>query len=122
MKTAKDPRHLERIRIMQILYAWDFHKKKHSEHPVVSQIIGNIKLIDQEIQKAAPEWPLEKINKIDLATLRLAVYELTIDNKNPPKVIVDEAVELGKAYGSGSSASFINGALGKLIENRNIPI
>jgi len=66
---------------------------------------------------AAPEWPLEQINKIDLAILRLAIWELTIKQKEPPKVIIDEAIELGKTYGSEKSSSFINGVLGTVFKN-----
>ena len=73
-------------------------------------------LIDQKIAKAAPEYPIEKINKTDLAILRLAVYELLLEKSQPAKVIIDEAVELAKEYGGDSSPAFVNGALGKLIE------
>ena len=67
------------------------------------------------IRKAAPEFPIEKINKVDLAILRLAVYELFFEKSAPPKVVVDEAIELAKEYGSETSGGFVNGALGKLI-------
>ena len=72
------------------------------------------------IAKAAPAWPIEKINKIDLSILRLAAYELTLDNQAPPKVVVDEAIELAKKFGSESSPGFVNGVLGKLIIDNNI--
>ncbi len=71
--------------------------------------------IDKLITKYAPEWPLEKINKVDLAILRLAIYELLTKNA-PYKVIINEAVELAKTYGSQNSPSFINGVLGKIVE------
>lgn len=120
MKTSKDPRHRERIRIMQEIFAWDFS----SENPLLSKLSLKIKKhlpkIDKFIKEAAPQWPIQKINKIDLAILRLAVYELLIEIKAPPKVVVDEAVEIAKDYGSESSASFINGVLGKLITEHNI--
>jgi transcription antitermination factor NusB len=120
MKTAKDPRHLERIHTMQQLFASEFPNPNPPENHKTAQIIENLNQIDELIKLAAPTWPIEKINKIDLAILRQAVYELTIESKAPPKVVVDEAVELAKEYGSDSSASFINGALGKLISDQQI--
>ncbi len=107
---------------MQELFAWEFSKENPVSASQTEKIIKNLNKIDEEIVEAAPSWPLEKINKLDLAILRLAVYELIIDTKIPPKVIVDEAVELAKEYGSESSASFINGALGKLISGNKISV
>jgi transcription antitermination factor NusB len=120
MKTARDPRHQQRIKVMQELFAWDFKEANQLNSESANRIGENIKKIDKYIQDAAPAWPLDKINKIDLAILRLAVFELLIEPKTPPKVIVDEAVELAKEYGSESSSSFINGALGKLITDYKI--
>ena len=120
MKTNKDPRHLERIKLMQELFAWNFNEANPLVSESANQIKQNLHEIDQLIKNSAPQWPLEKINKIDLAILRLAVFELVFKKNAPPKVIVDEAVELGKEYGSDSSASFINGALGKLIADKKI--
>ncbi len=120
MKTSKDPRHQERIKIMQELFAAEFSAENPPVQPTTPEILREIEKIDKLIKLAAPTWPIAKINKIDLAILRLAVYELVIDPKAPPKVIVDEAVELAKQYGSDSSASFINGALGKLISDQQI--
>ena len=73
--------------------------------------------IDSAIQTAAPEWPIEKIAKIDLAILRLAVCELIIEKKEPPKVIIDEAIELAKTYGNENSPKFINGVLGTILKD-----
>lgn len=105
---------------MQEIFAWDFS----AENPLISKQSAKIKKhlrkIDKFIGEAAPQWPIERINKIDLAVLRLAVYELLVEPKAPPKVIVDEAVEIAKDYGSEASASFINGVLGKLITENNI--
>lgn len=107
---------------MREVYAWDFNPKQ-AITPGAKSLIKNLKKIDKLILKIAPAWPLKKINRIDLAILRLAVYELLIVDKNtPPKVIVDEAVEIGKEYGSASSPSFINGVLGKLIEEKKIQV
>ena len=66
-----------------------------------------------KIKKAAPTWPIEKLNKIDLAILRLAVFELE-NQQTPPKVVIDEAIELAKEFGAESSASFVNGVLGTI--------
>jgi N utilization substance protein B len=120
LKTAKDPRHIKRIRAMQELFAWDFNQSSSEfETEVAPKVVKEIKKIDQMITDAAPAWPLEKINKIDLSILRLAVFELIERTEGrqetPPKVIVDEAVELAKEYGSESSPSFVNGVLGKLM-------
>ena len=70
------------------------------------------------ITQTAPEWPLDKLNKTDLAILRLAVYELTITKKEPVKVIIDEAIELAKELGSESSSSFVNGVLGTIVKDQ----
>lgn len=112
MKTATDPRHRYRIKLIQHLYSSGFHNTKD---PVIAHIWQNLGTIDPMIEQAAPEWPILKLNPIDLAILRLAVYELTIDKKAPYKVIIDEAIELAKEFGSDNSPGFINGALGNLV-------
>src|SRR5579864_3134430 len=100
MKTAKDPRHLERIKIMQELFAAEFSRENPPTHQTTAEILSDADKIDQMIEQAAPTWPITKINKIDLAILRQAVYELMFVKKTPPKVVVDEAVEIAKEYGS----------------------
>lgn len=120
MKTSKDPRHLERIKVMQELFAYNFHAPSKMQFKLTQEVIDNLETVDNTIAKAAPTWPLDKINKIDLAILRLAVFELLVERQAPPKVVVDEAVELAKEYGADSSASFVNGALGKVIEEHKI--
>ena len=72
--------------------------------------------LNKIIVDSAPTWPIDKINKIDLAVLHLSIYELLYE-ETPPKVIIDEAVELAKEFGSESSGSFINGVLGTIYEN-----
>lgn len=72
--------------------------------------------IDKKITASAPEWPLDKIAKIDLAVLRNAVYELSRETPEPEKVIIDEAVELSKEFGNDKSSSFINGVLGSIVK------
>lgn len=115
MKTKYDPRHQRREEAVQNLFAWEF-QKKHTLDVLTTKLTPHIEKIDQLIVKSAPQWPLEQINKIDLTILRLAVYELTIVKKEPLKVIIDEAVELAKEFGSQSSPAFVNGVLGKILK------
>ena len=121
MKTARDPRHQHRIKLMQQLFTWNFLKDKKPPKDI-SEIIKNLREIDKLIEKSAPTRPLGEINRIDLAILRLCIFELIIKREAPPKVIIDEAVELGKAYGSDSSGAFINGALGQVVELKKINV
>lgn len=70
------------------------------------------------ITKSAPAWPIEQISPIDLAILRLSIYELVFSEKKEPyKVVVDEAVEIAKEYGNESSGAFVNGVLGSIIKS-----
>lgn len=115
MKTALDPRHKKRQDIVEDLFKIEFHKQKIGNS---SQIVLEKKdFLDEKIKISAPEFPIDKINKVDLAILRLAIWELLIEKKEPPKVIIDEAIELAKEYGGENSPSFINGALGKVLKN-----
>jgi transcription antitermination protein NusB len=120
MKTSKDPRHIERAKVMQELFSYNFSKENSPEHKKTEEVLEHLDQIDKLINEAAPQWPIEKVNKIDLAILRLAIFELMIEKNHPPKVVVDEAVELAKEYGSESSKGFINGALGKLTSSYNL--
>jgi len=81
---------------------------------VVEGTMKNLKLIDSLIEQAAPEWPLEQISVIDKSILRLASYELLKDKDIPPKVAINEAVEIAKTFGGENSSKFINGVLGTL--------
>lgn len=81
---------------------------------LVKGTLKNEKKIDSFISPAAPEWPIEQIAKIDIAILRMAVYELLISHEVPPKVAINEAVELAKAFGGENSSKFINGVLGTI--------
>jgi len=116
MKTASDPRHKTRQKIVKELFANEFAAQESS--PTTKKIVENSRDIDKLIVKAAPEWPIEKINKVDLAILRLAVWELK-EKKNPEKVVIDEAVELAKEYGSEGSPPFVNGVLGNIINAKS---
>ena len=115
MKTSRDPRHKKRQEIVKILFAESFFKQPN-RNLTVSKIISNLATIDSVIESIAPEFPINKINRVDLAVLRLGVYEILIDRSQPQKVIIDESIELAKEFGCENSASFINGALGKLIK------
>lgn len=112
MKTATDPRHKKRVQLVQHLFSADF--QKHSD-PLIKHIWKRFPQIDPIIAEAAPQWPTDKLNRIDLAILRLAVYELTVDKKEPYKVIIDEAIELAKEFGSGNASEFVNGVLGFIV-------
>lgn len=114
MKTANDPRHQKRIDQMQKLFAYSF--RTDVVDPDIVPIINDHVTLDAAIQKAAPEWPIDKIAKIDLAVLRLACHELLTHKTEPPKVIIDEAVELAKSYGNDKSSKFINGVLGTILK------
>lgn len=119
MKTATDPRHLKRRETVRYLFAYTFEKGQPLNE-TAAKVIANSNQIDQKIVESAPEWPLERINKIDLAILRLAVYELLIQKTEPPKVVIDEAVELAKEFGAENSAAFVNGVLGSILK-KEIP-
>jgi len=115
MKTAQDPRHKNRQKTVEDLYKFEFHDQPVGE--LAKMVLDNKYQIDKIIEEAAPEFPIDKINKVDLAILRLAIYELKVSNNEPPKVIIDEAIELAKEYGGDSSPSFVNGALGKVVKD-----
>ncbi len=81
---------------------------------VVDGVDSSIDRIDGIIAPAAPEWPVEQIAKIDKIILRIGVYELMIKRDVPPKVAINEAVELAKTFGGENSSKFINGVLGTI--------
>lgn len=134
-------RHLCRIIALQSLYEYDFRNSlempelKTDIDEVVSRNIAvyadaleekdfitdlvkgtldNQAKIDGMITPAAPEWPIEQIAKIDRSILRMALYELMIKREVPPKVAINEAVELAKAFGGDNSSKFVNGVLGTI--------
>jgi N utilization substance protein B len=81
---------------------------------LVDGVVGHRKDIDRHIRDFAPAWPLEQIPAVDRNVLRLAIFEILIDNRVPVKVGINEAVELAKAFGSDSSPKFVNGVLGSV--------
>ncbi|MBI4059271.1 transcription antitermination factor NusB [Candidatus Microgenomates bacterium] len=113
-KSNIDERHQRRVSALKQLFAQDF-TNQGSLTPLAKSVLAKQAEIDPLIVNAAPAWPLEQINKVDLAILRLAIYELSI-KKEPIKVIINEAVELAKEFGGESSSSFVNGVLGKIVQ------
>lgn len=118
MKRKTDPRHRKRVATVKKLFEQsfrgniDFDKGSEAEKISASQ-----KEIDAIIQKFAPSWPIEQISPMDLAILRLSIWELAFKEKREPyKVVVDEAVEIAKEYGTETSGGFINGVLGAIIK------
>lgn len=125
---------------MQSLYEWDFLGKKADDLKGITEknikefgpgledvtfiwqlIAGVIKYlpkINKIIEKAAPEWPIDQITIIDRNVLRIGLYELLYGNKEevPPKVAINEAIELAKNFGGESSGKFINGVLGTVFK------
>ncbi len=131
-------RHLSRTIAMQTLFVWDFNNQKKDIKEIiqenfsnfapdfddggfveelVSGVFNNIKAIDDYIRKYAPEWPIDQITIIDRNVLRLGVYELVFSEKMPPKVAINEAIEVAKNFGGDSSGKFINGVLGSIYNN-----
>ena len=81
---------------------------------IVSGVIENKDKLDQSIREHAPAWPIEQLPVIDRNVLRLAIFEILIDNKVPVKVAINEAVELAKTFGADRSSKFVNGVLGSI--------
>ncbi len=137
-------RHLGRIIVLQTLYEQEFRlaseDKSFSIEDVLKRNIdryntlvddvafierlvkGVIKeeaALDEKIQPLAPDWPLEQIARMDRLVLRMGAYELLHQKKTPPKVVINEAVELAKAFGGDNSSKFINGVLGTLYRHES---
>lgn len=118
---STDARHTLRELLLQALFARTFDEQSMqqvSEDPKlekqVKKLLKALPEIDAAIQIVAKERPLAEINKIDLAILRLIVFESN-QKKTPAKVLINEAVELAKTYGTDSSSRFVNGVLGRLL-------
>ncbi len=118
MKTSDDPRHRKRQKAIKDLFGLEFHQQSVGDR--TKEILKNKTVIDSKITTAAPDFPLEKINRVDLAILRLAAFELLIEKKEPKNVIIDEAIELAKEYGGDTSPSFVNGVLGHIIKHEKL--
>lgn len=131
-------RHLGRIVALQSLYEYEFRIQSEDSTVTVEEILGrNLDRyesaiedksfveelvrgvieqqseLDLKIQPIAPEWPIEQIARVDRSILRIGMYELLFRKEMvPPKVVINEAVELAKAFGSDNSSKFVNGVLG----------
>ncbi|MBU1292186.1 transcription antitermination factor NusB [Patescibacteria group bacterium] len=129
-------RHLSRSIAMQSLYEWDFKGKESKQlkeivennieefgpgleesdfvWQIVNGVVDNLAKIDKIIEKSAPEWPLDQITIVDRNVLRIGLCELLFGKREevPPKVAINEAIELAKTFGGDSSGKFINGVLG----------
>jgi N utilization substance protein B len=136
-------RHLSRSIAMQILYEWDFYGKKPEDlekikernieefgagldnTKFISDLVEGVKThiseVDKIISKAAPEWPIEQITIVDRNVLRIGLFELIYESKEevPPKVAINEAIELAKSFGGENSSKFINGVLGTVYKELN---
>lgn len=137
-------RHLSRSIAMQSLYEWDFSAKKTDLEKIVERniqefgpgleekgfiwelttgVVQHLQELDKIIEKSAPQWPIDQISIVDRNVLRLGLFELLYSDKEavPPKVAINEAIELAKSFGGEASGKFINGVLGtvfKEIENK----
>lgn len=88
---------------------------------LVNGVLRYKQLLDEMIQRYAPEWPIEQMAPIDRNVLRMALFEFSVDGQTPVKVAINEAVELAKLFGSDSAPRFVNGVLGSLA-GENLPI
>lgn len=135
-------RHLGRIIVLQTLYEIEFRRNAGDKNLIIEDILNrNIarykKMIDDTdfitslvyaieqqtveldaiLQPIAPEWPISEIARMDRIVLRIGLYELKHEQNVPPKVVINEAVELAKAFGGENSSKFINGVLGTFLTN-----
>src|SRR5581483_7553343 len=138
-------RHLSRSIVLQTLFEWDFENLAESEiktifernirefapgthdRPFMENLLNNVltkrKDLDSLIEKAAPEWPINKIAPVDRNILRIGLAELLFADRNevPPKVAINEAIELAKTFGSETSGRFVNGVLGAVYKEMGEP-
>jgi N utilization substance protein B len=100
----------------------DRYKEMIDDVPFIEQLVAGVTKcapqLDAELQPVAPEWPIDQIARMDRLILRIGLYELQNEADVPPKVVINEAVELAKAFGGDNSSKFINGVLGTLLRQR----
>jgi len=127
---------------LQILSNWDFNRSNFNKEADLEKItesviknfashnfnekdfilnlikksIEKLSEIDKNIEKFAPQWPIEKMTVIDRNILRLGIFELLFSCQTPPKVVINEAIEIAKTFGSSNSPKFVNGVLGAIYE------
>lgn len=140
-------RHVSRSVVMQTLFEWDFRDQQYTDpelktalernahefapgvedysymYDLLDGVVAKQEDLNDVITNAAPHWPLEKIATVDRNILRLGLYELLYADRDevPPKVAIDEAIELAKGYGGESSGSFVNGVIGAVYEEIGEP-
>lgn len=138
-------RHLLRSIAMQTLYEWDFKGKDNALLPriidrnlkefapgindpvfidtLVKGVVNHLDHVDKIITICAPEWPIEQITIVDRNILRLGIYELLFGNHEevPPRVAINESIELAKTFGGPSSGKFVNGVLGTIYKEMGEP-
>lgn len=133
-----DIRHQARRLALTSIFSWLFAEQKNEEclglsselleinendKALTDAVVRGVKLhndeIDKIISECAPEWPIDKISKIDLVILRIAVFEIMYNKDIPEKVAIDEAVELAKEFGNDTSSKFVNGVLGTVVDKRS---
>ncbi len=138
-------RHLSRTIVLQSLFEWDFTGKDASKiddileynlkefssgqcdlefsKKLIDTVVKKIDIIDGIIEKAAPQWPIEKISVVDRNILRLGISELLFfDRKEvPPKVAINESIELAKSFGGDNSSRFVSGVLGTIYKEMGEP-
>jgi len=101
---------------MQQVFAW-ISGNPNPDLTDIKPIIDKTAEIDQIISKHAPKWPINKLNRLDLAVLRCAIWEIKYKPETPVKVVIDEYVEIAKTYGTDTSSSFVNGVLGSILKS-----
>jgi len=139
-------RHIARSIAMQTLFEWDFWGKDNKkldffrernvqefgagieeEYDFIKRLVNDtakhIDKIDAIIEKTAPEWPINQVNLVDRNVLRIGIYELLWSDREevPPKVAINEAIELAKGYGGDSSGRFVNGVMGTIYRELGEP-
>jgi N utilization substance protein B len=133
-------RHLGRIIVLQTLYESDFrqdagdtsfdlaeilqrnierYKTMVDDVAFIQRLVDGVskksQALDARLQPVAPEWPMDQIARMDRVILRIGLYELENEQDVPPKVVINEAVELAKAFGGENSSKFVNGVLGTIL-------
>jgi N utilization substance protein B len=136
-------RHLGRIIALQTLYEQEFRLECEDKDFDLSEVLtrnvaryrdmvddrrfiedlvkgvdGKVKELDAILQPVAPEWPIDQIARMDRIILRMGVYELLFGKNVPPKVVINEAVELAKSFGGENSSKFVNGVLGTVLRKQ----
>jgi transcription antitermination protein NusB len=141
MKRATDPRHLARVLALQKLFSLDFNENetqieelpldelvtlnnieeynKELYEKIVTGVPENKDVIDKMITEYAPQWPIAQMKLVDIQILRIAIFEGFLGKITPPKVALDEAIEVAKEFGGETSSKFINGVLGAIYEKGN---